>query len=168
MTTLTFSTTDTPMGAFGWLTNPAGAVVASGWTTDPDYLRTLAGSAQPVTSGADQATARAIAAFFAGDLAALDQVRVEQSGGEFISQAWRSLRAVPAGQTVTYTELAAAAGRPAAVRAAASACATNRAALFVPCHRVVRSDGGLGGFRYGVAVKQAMLAFEATMRPKQG
>ncbi|MGA4668248.1 methylated-DNA--[protein]-cysteine S-methyltransferase [Propionibacteriaceae bacterium Y1923] len=165
MTTLTFTTTDTPMGPFGWLTTDAGAVVASGWTTDPDYLRDLARSSATVVPGTDEPTSTAIADFFAGDPAALDRVPVQQQAGEFITDAWVALRRVPAGERVTYTELAAAAGRPAAVRAAASACATNRAALFVPCHRVVRSDGGLGRFRYGVETKQALLAFEATMRP---
>lgn len=163
MTTLTFATTTTPMGTFGWLSSGP-AVVASGWTGDPDYLRDLARSEAEIVHGSDVATATAIGDFFDGDAAALDGVVVDQQGGEFISLAWQELRRVPVGRTVTYTELAAAAGRPSAVRAAASACATNRAALFIPCHRVVRSDGGLGGFRYGVAVKQAMLDFEQGMR----
>lgn len=161
-TTLTFATTSTPMGEFGWLRDER-AVISSGWTSDPDYLRALAGSAAPVTEGDDRDTADAISRFFGGDAAALDQVLVDQRGGAFITAAWQALRRVPAGRTVSYTELAAAAGRPAAVRAAASACATNRAALFVPCHRVVRTDGGLGGFRYGVAIKQAMLDFERSL-----
>ena len=62
---------------------------------------------------------------------------------------------------MTYTEYAAKAGRPLAVRAAAAACARNAAALFVPCHRVVRTDGGLGGFRWGLPVKRWLLAHEA-------
>jgi methylated-DNA-[protein]-cysteine S-methyltransferase len=61
---------------------------------------------------------------------------------------------------VTYTGLAARAGRPAAVRAAAQACARNPAALFVPCHRVIRSDGTMGGFRWGVPVKRWLLEHE--------
>ena len=68
---------------------------------------------------------------------------------------------VPAGVTVTYTELARRAGHPTAARAAASACARNAPALFVPCHRVVRNDGTLGGFRWGLDVKRWLLAFEA-------
>jgi methylated-DNA-[protein]-cysteine S-methyltransferase len=63
---------------------------------------------------------------------------------------------------VSYTELAAKAGRPEAVRAAASACARNAAALFVPCHRVLRSDGSLGGFRWGTTVKRWLLEHEAS------
>ena len=162
MTTVTIDTSTTPMGNFGWLLGPHG-VLASGWTTDPDYLRALAHIHDQVSPGIDRGTATAIDSFFAGDARALDAVIVDQHGGEFSAAAWRALRRVPPGRTVTYTELAAASGRPAAVRAAASACATNRVALFVPCHRVGRSDGGLGGFRYGVPIKAAMLDFERSL-----
>jgi methylated-DNA-[protein]-cysteine S-methyltransferase len=62
---------------------------------------------------------------------------------------------------VTYTEFAARAGRPAAVRAAAQACARNAAALFVPCHRVLRLDGSLGGFRWGLPVKRWLIDHES-------
>jgi methylated-DNA-[protein]-cysteine S-methyltransferase len=70
------------------------------------------------------------------------------------------LRTVPPGQPLTYTEFALLASRPAAVRAAASACARNAAALFVPCHRVLRTGGALGGFRWGIDVKRWLLAHE--------
>jgi methylated-DNA-[protein]-cysteine S-methyltransferase len=69
---------------------------------------------------------------------------------------------VPAGAPVTYAELAAKAGRPAAVRAAAGACGSNAAALFVPCHRVLRTGGALGGFRWGLDVKRWLLDHEAS------
>ena len=88
-------------------------------------------------------------------------IAVEQRGGPFLETAWVALRAVPAGSTVSYTGLAAAAGRPEAVRAAASACARNAAALFVPCHRVVRTDGTLGGYRWGLDVKRSLIAHES-------
>jgi methylated-DNA-[protein]-cysteine S-methyltransferase len=68
---------------------------------------------------------------------------------------------VKAGEPVTYTGFADLAGRPAAVRAAAMACARNAAALFVPCHRVLRLDGSLGGFRWGIPVKRWLLDHEA-------
>ncbi|WP_203566634.1 methylated-DNA--[protein]-cysteine S-methyltransferase [Aestuariimicrobium ganziense] len=157
-----FSTLDTPAGPFSWVTDD-GAVAASGWTTDPHYLFDLARLGRPELTGDDPDTAAAVADFIAGDTAALDRVRVRQRSGEFIQHAWDVLRTVPAGRTITYTEYAALAGRPAAVRAAASACATNRCALFVPCHRVLRSDGSLGGFRYGLDAKRAMIDFEATL-----
>lgn len=108
--------------------------------------------------------AEAIARYGDGDPTAHDALgalAVEQTGGPFHGEAWRALRTVPAGSRVTYTELATLAGRPAAVRAAASACARNLAALVVPCHRVLRRDGSLGGFAYGLEVKRALLAHEA-------
>ena len=90
---------------------------------------------------------------------------VRQRSGAFLVHAWEVLRTVPAGAPVTYTEYAAKSGRPAAVRAAASACARNAAALFVPCHRVLRTDGTLGGFRWGVECKRRLIAHEADPHP---
>ena len=77
-----------------------------------------------------------------------------------MQHAWDVLRTVQAGAPVTYSEYASMSGRPAAVRAAASACARNSAALFVPCHRVIRIGGNLGGFRWGLDVKRWLLAHE--------
>jgi AraC family transcriptional regulator, regulatory protein of adaptative response / methylated-DNA-[protein]-cysteine methyltransferase len=70
---------------------------------------------------------------------------------------WRALQAIPAGATRSYGEVAAAIGRPGSARAVARACASNRVALLVPCHRVVREDGALGGYRWGTARKQRLL-----------
>nr|WP_281371613.1 methylated-DNA--[protein]-cysteine S-methyltransferase [Petropleomorpha daqingensis] len=79
-----------------------------------------------------------------------------------MQDAWEQLRRVPAGSPATYAEFAVRCGRPAAIRAAANACARNAAALFVPCHRVIGSDGGLTGFRWGTPVKRWLLDHEAT------
>ena len=84
----------------------------------------------------------------------------QRTGGAVPGHAWNVLRDVQPGEPVTYTEFAALAGRPAAVRAAAQACARNAAALFVPCHRVLRTDGSLGGFRWGLDVKRWLLGHE--------
>lgn len=73
---------------------------------------------------------------------------------------WEALRAIPYGQTRSYSEIARAIGRPTAVRAVARACATNPVALAIPCHRVVREDGDLGGYRWGVNRKRALLTRE--------
>lgn len=104
--------------------------------------------------------ADAVARYAAGDGAALDAVPVEQPGGPFQQRAWQAMRSIPPGGTATYAELALAAGSPSAVRAAGSACARNRVAPFVPCHRVLRSGGSLGGYYYGLDVKRALLALE--------
>lgn len=79
----------------------------------------------------------------------------------FQRRVWQELQAIPCGQTRTYTQIAVAIGQPTAARAVARACATNSAALVIPCHRVVREDGSLSGYRWGVERKRALLEREA-------
>ncbi len=79
----------------------------------------------------------------------------------FCETVWQALRGIPYGQTRSYTDLAAAIGAPKAVRAVANACARNPLALITPCHRVIQKNGQLGGYRWGVARKAALLALEA-------
>jgi AraC family transcriptional regulator, regulatory protein of adaptative response / methylated-DNA-[protein]-cysteine methyltransferase len=78
----------------------------------------------------------------------------------FQRRVWQELRAIPAGTTRTYSEVARSIGRPSATRAVARACATNPTSIIVPCHRVVRTDGHLGGYRWGLERKQTLLARE--------
>jgi AraC family transcriptional regulator of adaptative response/methylated-DNA-[protein]-cysteine methyltransferase len=85
-------------------------------------------------------------------------------GTAFQIRVWRFLLGIPAGTVASYAELAAGIGAPRAVRAAASACAANRIAVLVPCHRVLRSDGGLGGYRWGLERKRALLDQERARR----
>ncbi|MFC4000345.1 methylated-DNA--[protein]-cysteine S-methyltransferase [Prauserella oleivorans] len=163
-----WSTQDTPIGPFTALVATDGAVLASGWTAGPAELvavmspRLRPGELRekrdlgPVTT--------AVRRYHAGEFDAVDPIPVRQLSGEFLQQAWDVLRTVPAGKPVTYGDLAALAGRPDAIRAAASACARNSAALFVPCHRVLRAGGALGGFRWGLPVKRWLLDHEAAVR----
>ncbi len=81
-------------------------------------------------------------------------------GTPFQRRVWQALCDIPAGNTTTYTEIAQRIGQPGAVRAVASACAANVLAIAIPCHRVVRTDGGLAGYRWGIARKRALLAME--------
>jgi len=81
-------------------------------------------------------------------------------GTEFQQQVWALLRKIPPGRTRSYAEIAAALGNPRATRAVARACASNRIAVVIPCHRVVRTDGTLGGYRWGVDRKERLLARE--------
>jgi len=157
------STLTTPAGPFTIIATDD-AVLASGWTADAnDLLRVIHRSLRPTAlierTDLGEFT-RAAAAYHDGDLHAIDAIPVRQTSGEFLVHAWEILRKVPPGEPVTYAEYAALAGRPAAVRGAASACARNATALFVPCHRVVRTGGGMGGFRWGVEVKRWLLAHE--------
>ena len=82
-------------------------------------------------------------------------------GTAFQQRVWQALRGIPAGSTVSYTEIARRIGAPKAVRAVAHACASNTIAVAIPCHRVVRNDGELSGYRWGVARKRALLDKEA-------
>lgn len=81
-------------------------------------------------------------------------------GTAFQQQVWEALRKIPAGSTLTYSELAKRLGKPKSVRAVASACAANTLAVAIPCHRVIRTDGSLSGYRWGVKIKQQLLARE--------
>ena len=110
-----------------------------------------------------RAALAAVTAHYDGDPDAPASVPVRQHSGPFRMKAWDVLRDVSPGAPITYTEFAARAGAPSAVRAAAAACARNAAALFVPCHRVLRSDGSLGGFRYGLDLKARLLERESTV-----
>jgi AraC family transcriptional regulator of adaptative response/methylated-DNA-[protein]-cysteine methyltransferase len=88
------------------------------------------------------------------------KVDLDMRGTEFQLEVWRRLLEIPRGETRTYTQLAAEMGRPRSVRAVARACASNRLGVLVPCHRVVRTDGSLAGYRWGLERKRALLAAE--------
>jgi AraC family transcriptional regulator of adaptative response/methylated-DNA-[protein]-cysteine methyltransferase len=81
-------------------------------------------------------------------------------GTEFQWRVWEALQRIPRGETRTYAEIARELGQPSAARAVARACATNQVSLVIPCHRVVRGDGGLGGYRWGIERKRELLAVE--------
>lgn len=83
-------------------------------------------------------------------------------GTAFQQRVWQALREIPAGQRVSYADIAERIGAPRAVRAVARACAANELAVAIPCHRVVRQDGALSGYRWGIARKAALLEREAT------
>jgi methylated-DNA-[protein]-cysteine S-methyltransferase len=154
----------TPDGPFTIIAQD-GVVLASGWTSDPAGLTgqinpgLRPGEVELVTDLG--AISRAVESFYAGDPLPAMSVPVRQKSGPFRAHAWEVLRTVRPGFPVTYSEYAELSGNPKAVRAAASACAFNAAALFVPCHRVIRTDGSLGGFRWGVAIKESLLARES-------
>jgi AraC family transcriptional regulator of adaptative response/methylated-DNA-[protein]-cysteine methyltransferase len=81
-------------------------------------------------------------------------------GTAFQQRVWQALQQIPAGETRTYSEIAEAMGQPAATRAVANAIANNHIAVVIPCHRVIRQDGTLGGYKWGMARKQALLQRE--------
>jgi AraC family transcriptional regulator of adaptative response/methylated-DNA-[protein]-cysteine methyltransferase len=94
---------------------------------------------------------------------------VDVKATAFQRRVWEALQQIPRGSTRSYADLARSIGLPKGQRAVARACATNPAAILIPCHRVVREDGGLGGYRWGIKRKRALLAGETKTRPrKQG
>lgn len=119
---------------------------------------------QQVDAGRDEFLAprvRAVADALAGKGAALERIPVDLIGTAFQKRVWDALMKIPRGETRSYAELAASLDAPKAARAVASACAHNRVAIVVPCHRVIRGDGSLGGYRWGLALKQQLLGREA-------
>jgi AraC family transcriptional regulator of adaptative response/methylated-DNA-[protein]-cysteine methyltransferase len=105
----------------------------------------------------------AILAFLEGRSGSLE-VPVNAAGTAFQQRVWSELRRIPYGQTRTYTQVAQAIGSPAAVRAVAHACASNPASVVTPCHRVIRSDGSLAGYRWGLDRKEKLLRMERGQR----
>ena len=115
---------------------------------------------QRVDAGSDQFLAprlRAVAERIAGR--GVD-VALDLVGTAFQKRVWDALMKIPAGQTRSYAQLADALGTPKGARAVAGACASNRVAVVVPCHRVIRGDGSLGGYRWGLPTKQVLLERE--------
>ncbi|MBF4998821.1 methylated-DNA--[protein]-cysteine S-methyltransferase [Nocardia sp. BSTN01] len=170
MSTADYATVPTPIGPFTVIADADGAVLASGWTADAEGLRVfihpqLRPAALRRYDALDELT-DTVERYHQGEFEAIDGVAVRQISGPFLEHAWSVLRAVPAGAPITYTAFALRSGRPEAVRAAANACARNAAALFVPCHRILRTDGSLGGFRWGLGCKRWLLAHERAAEDK--
>ena len=156
--THTVETIDTPDGPFTAVAVQDGAAIASGWTASPDEAL-----ARVREQWRPQAVARS---YYAGELDPVSAVPVALHGTDGQLAGWEQLRRIRPGDPQTYTEFAEVLGTPRAVRAAASVCARNPVALFVPCHRVLRSDGSMGGFAWGEDVKRSLLEREAAGRAR--
>ena len=123
-------------------------------------LREEFSDAELIEDGASlEAVKESVVAFIRGEKS-LARVPVDVRGTVFQRRVWDELRRIPRGETRTYREIARAIGSPAAVRAVGSACGANPVALVVPCHRAVRTDGGLGGYAWGLGRKRRLLQIE--------
>ncbi|SDS86770.1 methylated-DNA--[protein]-cysteine S-methyltransferase [Microbacterium paraoxydans] len=164
--TALIQTLDTADGPFTILADDRQRVLVSGWTDDVEaILGRLPARVRPdAVREAETDAAGAVRAYYAGDVAAIDGVAVAQNGTALQLAGWAALRTIAPGEPLTYTGFATRLGNPQAVRAAASICARNAPALFVPCHRVLRTDGSLGGFAWGLPVKESLLAREHAAR----
>ncbi len=121
-------------------------------------------SASHMTDSAElDAWIHAFEAHIAGD-APRPELPLDLRGTAFQIRVWRFLLRIPEGSLLSYAELAAGIGAPRAIRATASACAANRISVLVPCHRVLRADGGLGGYRWGIARKRVLIDRERARR----
>jgi methylated-DNA-[protein]-cysteine S-methyltransferase len=159
---ITAAILDTPIGPLSLLAHGE-ALVGGGFTGDPAGLHARLHPslrALPLAAAELPWLVKPLRDYFDGDLTAPGALPVRHPASAGRERLWAALRAVPAGTTITYTGLAARAGMPRAARAAGSACAANLIAPVIPCHRVIRTDGGLGGYYYGLGRKQWLLAHE--------
>jgi methylated-DNA-[protein]-cysteine S-methyltransferase len=159
----------TPIGPLSLLVRD-GVLVAAGFTAEPKEMfarLTFELQAEGLTVVDDLGpAAQAVRDYLRGDLEALDAVPVDQPGSATRKRLHQALREVRPGTTVSYAELAERAGLTrTAARVAGSACAQNLIAPFVPCHRVLPTTGGYGGYYYGVPVKEWLLAHESGRLP---
>ena len=162
-----YAIVDSPLGRLLVAATTRGVCAVSMGSSDGELERALkaeypAATLQPADHGLET-WARQIVRHLQGRRPRLE-LPLDVQATAFQWQVWTALGAIPYGETRTYKEVAASIGRPRAVRAVAHACATNPVALAVPCHRVVRTGGGLGGYRWGLPRKKALLAAEHKMK----
>jgi methylated-DNA-[protein]-cysteine S-methyltransferase len=166
------TTLSTPVGPFTLLVDGDG-VCAAGFTGHAETLRRRLDrrrrAARIRADGDPGGVAAAMRAYLAGELEALREVAVTQPGDPPRQEAWRALRSVRAGRTISYRQLGELAGLadpatdPFGAQAAGAACAGNNVAVIVPCHRVLRADGRLSGYLWGLQRKRWLLAHEAAL-----
>ncbi|MBL28073.1 MAG: cysteine methyltransferase [Rhodospirillaceae bacterium] len=131
-------------------------------------LTTRFGAVEPVRAAKRPSASERVSAYFAGEVDALDDITVAAGGTPFQEQVWAALRRIPAGQTATYGNIAAAIGSPKAMRAVGMANNRNPIALIVPCHRVIGADGSLTGYAGGLDRKRWLLEHEGALLPMGG
>jgi AraC family transcriptional regulator of adaptative response/methylated-DNA-[protein]-cysteine methyltransferase len=159
--------------AWGWFDSPFGPTLAMG--TD----RGLCGLAFAAETGAEAAMAdlrgrwpaaafieapERLASWVAAAFGGAGTVALAPLGAPFQIKVWEALLAIPSGHVTTYAEIARAIGAPRAVRAVGTAVGRNPISFLIPCHRAIRTDGGLGGYHWGLPVKRAILAWESARR----
>lgn len=154
-----------PIGVMLLLSDGEGRLRALDWEDHEvrlrDLLRRQYGAAVEIgESGKPSPASRAIEAYFAGDLTAIDSLPVETGGTPFQRKVWAALRAVPAGKAMSYAEMAAKIGSPTAIRATGAANGANPISIVVPCHRLIGRDGTLVKYGGGLERKRWLLRHE--------
>ena len=166
MTRLEIETIPTPVGDLT-IAIRNGAVSAAEFGGEGDRiegsLRKRFGGVQLTSDNPGSDAAMAVRRYFDGDLDALADISVDQAGTPFQSRVWQALRAIPAGETRSYGEIAASIDAPKAFRAVGMANNRNTIALIVPCHRVIGADGSLTGYAGGLETKEWLLTHEGAL-----
>ena len=163
--TLRAVTTDTPESVFHIIIDESDVARASGFGSLRELTRRLPEELQEITitSVKNHPYEGHLQAYFAGDKTVLDNIPRDQTGTAFQQRVWHTIGSVPYGQTISYKQLAERSGNPAAVRAAGTICGLNRLILLIPCHRVLKSDGGIGNYLYGAEIKTSLLRREGAL-----
>ncbi len=159
------TTLKTPVGALSLISREH-ILIAAGFTSQDELLSSISKQDRQLESkkvSQIPIISDLVSDYFDGDLRALDGIKVDQEGASFSQSAWRVMRKISPGRTLTYADLAKRAGSEDAVRAAGSACARNLIALVVPCHRIVKTGGALGNYAYGLKYKQWLLSHEGAL-----
>ncbi len=159
------TTLKTPVGALSLISREH-ILIAAGFTSQDELLSSISKQDRQLESkkvSQIPIISDLVSDYFDGDLRALDGIKVDQEGEKFSQSAWRVMRKISPGRTLTYADLAKRAGSEDAVRAAGSACARNLIALVVPCHRIVKTGGALGNYGYGVSKKEWLLKHEGAL-----
>jgi methylated-DNA-[protein]-cysteine S-methyltransferase len=169
---IAYATTDSPFGSLLLARTPRGLVRVSLPAYDPDEaLEELAARISPRVLEAPaqlEEVRRQLDLYFEGKLTEFDLPLDWSLTSGFRGKVQRAIYGIPYGQTRSYLELAAGAGNERAVRAAGSACGTNPIPIVVPCHRVLRTGGALGGYGGGLPMKQALLEMEGVLPRSPG
>lgn len=159
------TTLKTPVGALSLISREH-ILIAAGFTSQDKLLASISRQERQLESkkvNKIPIISDLVSDYFDGDLRALDGIKVDQEGEKFSQSAWRVMRKVSPGKTISYADLAKRAGSDDAVRAAGSACARNLIALVVPCHRIVKTGGALGNYAYGLRYKEWLLKHEGAL-----
>jgi methylated-DNA-[protein]-cysteine S-methyltransferase len=162
--------TDTPIGEFFIVADRDGNLRAAAWTEHEERMRQLLRQHYGENVFRLEATrdpsglTSAISAYFAGELAAIDNLPVCTAGTPFQHEVWSALRNIPCGTTLSYAQIAERIGRPAAVRAVGLANGSNPICVVVPCHRVIGANGSLTGYGGGIERKRWLLDHEGKSR----
>lgn len=161
---LTLDRIPSPVGEVLVVVDADGAVRALDFHDFEERMRRLLrrhyGEVALTPGRAPEAVRKAVRGYFSGDLSAFDGVEVRTGGTDFQRSVWKALRDIPAGETRSYGQLAAAIGAPKAVRAVGLANGANPVGVIVPCHRVIGSSGKLTGYAGGLERKRWLLAHE--------